>query len=228
MPLEESLMDIANRIPELQGSLETEEATKNALVMPFIVALGYDVFNPTEVVPEFTGRGKQKRRKGGLRHHSRRTPHYSLRMPVGVTLNDQHLGQLVRYFSTTPARIGVLTNGIMYRFFADLDRPNMMDNKPFLEFDVGNLDESILPELHKFAKDTFDINATLAAASELKYTREIKQILSQQLRSPDEEFVSLLTGRILAKNSESERFTLITDAFPVHQRQGADYGLPCP
>ena len=34
--------------------LKTEEATKNALVMPFIKALGYDVFNPMEVMPEFT------------------------------------------------------------------------------------------------------------------------------------------------------------------------------
>ena len=34
--------------------LLTEEAAKTALVMPFIQALGYDVFNPSEVIPEYT------------------------------------------------------------------------------------------------------------------------------------------------------------------------------
>ena len=33
---------------------DTEEATKSALVLPFIQMLGYEIFDPTEVVPEYT------------------------------------------------------------------------------------------------------------------------------------------------------------------------------
>jgi hypothetical protein len=45
---------LSNQISKRSERLETEEATKNAHVMPFIKALGYDIFNPEEVVPEFT------------------------------------------------------------------------------------------------------------------------------------------------------------------------------
>ncbi|MGC4031699.1 MAG: type I restriction enzyme HsdR N-terminal domain-containing protein [Tepidisphaeraceae bacterium] len=45
---------LASRLPQQLPVLKTEEATKNALVMPLINALGYNVFDPMEVIPEFT------------------------------------------------------------------------------------------------------------------------------------------------------------------------------
>ncbi len=219
MPLEEAVQDIVNRIPDLIQHLETEEATKNALIMPFITALGYNVFNPTEVVPEFTadvGNKSGEKVDYAIVHNGQPIILFECKA-AGVALNEQHRSQLVRYFTVTPVRIGVLTNGIVYSFYADLDRPNMMDSKPFLEFDLTKPDDAILAELQKFAKGTFDVETTLAAASELKYTREIKQILSLQLRSPEEDFVGFLTGRIYSGRRTQqviERFTQITkDAF---------------
>ncbi|HEX8092107.1 MAG TPA: restriction endonuclease, partial [Blastocatellia bacterium] len=50
----EDLEALTAKIPRLREYLHTEEATKNALVMPFIGILGYDIFNPTEVILEFT------------------------------------------------------------------------------------------------------------------------------------------------------------------------------
>ena len=45
MSFEDALLNIANRVRDYAGSLETEEATKNAIIMPFIQSvLGYDVF----------------------------------------------------------------------------------------------------------------------------------------------------------------------------------------
>lgn len=54
MSFDEKIATLRQRIPKLKDHLETEEATKNALVMPFIAALGYDIFNPKKVIPEFT------------------------------------------------------------------------------------------------------------------------------------------------------------------------------
>ena len=48
------ISQIAARIPKQIAHIGTKESTKTALVMPFINALGYDVFNPFEVAPEFT------------------------------------------------------------------------------------------------------------------------------------------------------------------------------
>ena len=54
---------LSDKVFELREYLETEEATKNALIMPFIGALGYDVFNPKEVTPEYTCDFAEKRGK---------------------------------------------------------------------------------------------------------------------------------------------------------------------
>ncbi len=107
-------------------------------------------------------------------------------------LNDNHAAQLRRYFHVTAARIGVLTNGHKYQFFADLDEPNIMDKKPFMEVDLLDLDEQLVPELKKLSKSSFELDQMLSTASNLKYTREIKGYLERQLKSPDPDFVRLV------------------------------------
>ena len=198
MALKDAIRDIADRIPDLLPHLGTEEATKNALIMPFISALGYNVSNPLEVLPEFTADvGNKSGEKVDYAILRDGEPIILFECKIAsAALDNTHLNQLVRYFSTTSAHIGVLTNGIVYRFYADLDRPNMMDSKSFLEFDLTNLDVGILTELQMFTKEGFDVETTLEAASELKYTREIRQVLGQQLREPEEDFVRLILTRI--------------------------------
>ena len=53
MDFKNQIKQLGERVVKLKDSLWTEEATKNAFIMPFIQILGYDVFNPLEVVPEF-------------------------------------------------------------------------------------------------------------------------------------------------------------------------------
>ena len=54
MELTNHLNKLAEKIDKLKDRIETEESTKHAFILPFINALGYDTFNPTEVIPEFT------------------------------------------------------------------------------------------------------------------------------------------------------------------------------
>ena len=215
MPLEDDIQAIINRIPDTLPLLGTEEATKNALIMPFIAALGYNVFSPTEVVPEFTadvGNRVGEKVDYAILHDGKPIILVECKA-AGTVLNEQHTSQLVRYFSTTDVRIGILTNGVIYRFYSDLDQPNRMDARPFLEIDLANADATTLPELQRFAKDAFDLKDALEAASELKYTREIRLFLAQQLRAPEEDFVSFLTSKIYAGRRSTaaiNRFTPIT------------------
>ena len=117
----------------------------------------------------------------------------------GVELDDSHMSQLLRYFSVTEARIGILTNGLTYRFYSDLEEPNKMDKKPFLVFNMLDVQESLVRELKKLAKDSFDLEDVISRASDLKYTREIKRILTNELSSPSEEFVKFLAGQVYSK-----------------------------
>lgn len=202
MELAEQIKAIATRIPLHREHLNTEEAAKTALVLPFINALGYNVFDPREVVPEFTADVGIKRGE---------KVDYAIMLggkPImlfeckgsNVDLSRAHASQLYRYFSVTSARIGVLTNGLVYQFFSDLEQPNRMDDKPFLEFDLLNVQEALLPELNRLTKGGYDPDSIAATAGELKYTKEITRMLTEQLTTPDEELVRLLAGRVYTGN----------------------------
>ena len=191
MSFEESINAIAEKIPSLIDFIETEEATKNALVMPFIASLGYDVFNPKEVVPEFVAdHGLKKGEK--IDYAIMQNNEVILLIEckkAKSSLCDANMSQLYRYFGVTKARIAILTNGINYLFFSDLEEPNKMDAQPFLELDLLNLRKNLLTEVKKLTKEKFDLDRMLSTANELKYTFQIKKIMSQQFENPDEDFV---------------------------------------
>ena len=194
----EKVQDIAQRIPKTLDYIQTEEATKSAFVMPLIQALGYDIFNPLEVVPEFTAdHGTKKGEK--VDYAVKKDDSIVMLIECkwcGKTLDGCHASQLYRYFSVTEARFGILTNGIQYQFFSDLDEPNKMDSKPFFEFDMLDFDEQKVDELKKFTKTTFDLDNILTTASDLKYTNAIKKVFREELDNPSVEFVRYFAKKV--------------------------------
>ena len=169
----------------------TEEATKHAFVIPFIKSLGYNPYNLTEVVPEFTADigTKQGEKVDYAIFKDDKVIMLIECKKYGADLSDAHTSQLYRYFSVVNARIAVLTDGVIYRFYTDLEETNIMDSKPFLEFNMFDIEEPLVNELKRFTKPTFDLDAALTAASDLKYTKEIKQTMMEQLEAPSEDFV---------------------------------------
>ena len=198
MDLIDRITEIAKRIESTGSNLATEEATKNALIMPFIQALGYDVFNPIEVIPEFTTDHGVK--KGEKVDYAVKKDNEIIMLfeckKFDEKLSPGHASQLYRYFSVSEARFGVLTNGQEYLFFSDLEKPNQMDNKPFFSLDLLKFEKHEIEELKKFTKGSFDLGVILNTASDLKYTNEIKKILSSELENPSEEFVRFFAAQI--------------------------------
>lgn len=207
---------ISQQILKLREQILTEEATKSAFVMPFINALGYNVFNPMEVCPEFTADVP------GLKGEK---VDYAIIMddkPIilieckwcgGSLEHPKHSSQLHRYFHATEAKFGVLTNGILYRFYTDIEKSNVMDEKPFFEFNVLNSNESSVNELKRFSKTTFNPSELGDAARSLLYTKEIKRIMAEQLNDPSPDFVKFFASQVYAGRmapSVVEKFTEIT------------------
>ena len=196
----DQLKALAGKVPALCDMLQTEEATKNALVMPFIRALGYDIFDPFEVVPEFVadvGIKKGEKVDYAIKKDDKIIMLFECKH-CGGDLNIKHASQLFRYFAVTDARVGVLTNGVVYRFFTDLEAQNKMDEKPFLEVDMLNLNDTAVNELKKLTKPAFDLDELKTTAGELKYTREIKKLLAELMETPSDEFVKLLASKVFA------------------------------
>ena len=198
MELIDKLREISNQAPRQLEYIKTEEATKNAFVMPFIQALGYNVFNPMEVVPEFTADiGTKKNEKVDYAIMQDGKPIILIEVKSATSnLINEHASQLFRYFSATDARIGILTNGLEYRFHSDLEKPNHMDEKPFLIVDILNFDTRPVSQLKKFSKSAFDVDRILSSANELKYKREIKLLLESEYNQPSEDFVRHFASRV--------------------------------
>ena len=195
----ERLESLSKKILQVQDSLETEEATKNALIMPFLQRiLGYDVFDPSEVVPEITAdTGIKKGEK--VDYALLKEGKVQIIMECkkcGSSLSTANSSQLFRYFSVTETRIAILTNGIIYEFYTDLDAPNKMDEKPFLTLDMLDLDENTVPEIKKLTKEVFDVDSIIGAAGELKYLSAIKKEISNQFQSPDKELIKFFTSKV--------------------------------
>ena len=199
MEFTERLNALSNKIKQQIDVINTEEGTKTAFVMPFIHnVLGYDVFDPSEVTPEFVcdiGTKKGEKIDYAIMKNSDVQILIECKK-IGEPLNINHASQLFRYFHVTNARISILTNGQNYKFFTDLDAPNKMDEKPFLEVDLLDIDENIIPELKKLTKSSFDLESIINAAGELKYVSQIKKILHSQLNNPEDDFVKFFASRV--------------------------------
>lgn len=199
MEFEERLAALATKVQNQRDAIQTEEATKNAFVMPFIsTILGYDVFNPLEVVPEFTADVGVKRGEK-IDYAIMRDGEVQILIECKSStgqLKIEHASQLFRYFGVTNARIAVLTNGEVYNFYTDLDAPNRMDEKPFLVLDLADIDETLVSELKKLTKDAFDLDSIISGAEELKYVGALKREIAGQFRDPSDEWVKFFTSRV--------------------------------
>jgi len=221
----EKIKALAVRVEKQKDSILTEEACKNAFVMPFLNALGYDVFNPDIVVPEFTadfGVKKGEKVDYAIKLNDVITMLVECK-PCGSDLAQQHTSQLYRYFSVTDARFSILTNGRNYWFYSDLDEKNRMDQRPFFQFDILDYRPSHIAELSKFTYDQFDLDRILTTASTLKYSSAIQQEFAKELEEPSEEMIKLFALRVydghFTKRVRDEFREIVANAFKESIRE---------
>lgn len=193
MDFSDQIKQFSKRIEALRDTIQTEEATKTSVIMPFFNMLGYDVFNPAEFVPEFTADvGIKKGEKVDYAIIQDGVPTILIEAKwIGDTL-EKHDSQLFRYFGTTAAKFAILTNGIVYKFYTDLDESNKMDSTPFLEIDLLNYNDNQINELKKFCKENFDLGKIFDTASELKYMGLIQKAFKSEFLNPSDEFVRFI------------------------------------
>lgn len=244
----ENFKNYKNRILNLDVSTMNEETTKNAIIMPFFVMLGYDVFNPSEFVPEYTcdvATKKGEKVDYAILHDGEPMMLIEVKK-AGMKLQKQQQGQLYRYFSTNRCRIAVLTNGFNYLFFSDINTPNIMDDDPFFSFNILEDDENIyLTSLEQFCKEKFNIKTILSKAVFLKYEKVVTKTMLQDLQNPSDEIVkyfmsrpeiksgSRITAQMIEKYRESTIKALqkvfgvtISQAVPAEQKNVAEEAVP--
>lgn len=228
--LQDQLLALATTIHQLKDEVSTEEATKHAMVMPFIQALGYNVFDPQEVVPEYTADvGVKKHEKVDYAIIKNDQPIILIECKChNDNLQKHHKSQLFRYFTSTSARIGILTNGIEYHIFSDLDKINTMDHHPFFKFQLDatdSLDIKVVRFLLKITKNNFDIHNLTALAQQLQYKNKLMQYLNDQTAQPDDSFVKFLCAEIYQLPRHKRHLQEITPAIQQALKDFADTTL---
>ncbi|MDL2315509.1 restriction endonuclease [Desulfovibrio sp. OttesenSCG-928-A18] len=189
----------SRRVEEHKAHALTEEATKMALIVPFLQLLGYDPINPRVVIPEYCADfgGKKECKVDYAIKRGDDIVVIIEAKKVGDPLDGAREGQLQQYFqSLLPVKIAILTDGVVYKFYTDLDNPNVMDKKPFMIFDFLDMDEAMIPELKKLCNDCFDLDTALSAAQELKYLGQLKKIVSSELENPSDDLVRLFARQV--------------------------------
>ncbi|MDS1004990.1 type I restriction endonuclease [Clostridium sporogenes] len=204
MSFKEDLQKLSIQINERKVHITNEEMTKQALIIPFLQSLGFDVFNPLEVRPEYTADfGKKKGEKVDYAIFKDESPIAFLEAKSVNEDLSNHDAQLSRYFNAVPdVKLGILTNGIEYRFFTDLNANNIMDESPFLKFDITSLTDSDAENLTNFKKELFDTEFLIKYAEELVYTSVLDNSLKELFKNPSDEFV-----RFLIKDFSDSRIT---------------------
>ena len=217
----DQIKQFAKRVETLKDSIQTEEATKTSIILPFFSMLGYDVFNPLEFVPEFVADvGIKKGEKVDYAIIKDNEPMVLIEVKATNKNLERHDSQLFRYFGTTKAKFAILTNGIIYRFYTDIDERNKMDKEPFLEFNILKIKDGHIQELKKFKKDLFDINTLLDTAGLLKYEKQFKSLFAQQLQEPTDDFVKIFISSVYSGQKNQS----VLDRFrPILKKSLNDY-----
>ena len=217
MDITARVRDLADKVQQQLPRVQTEEATKLALINPFIrEVLGYDTTDLSEVVPEYTADvGVKKGEKVDYAILREGAPLILIEAKkAGTHLHEEEPYQLYRYFTTTPsAQFGIYTDGTRYLFYSDLEKDNIMDHRPFLILDLLDPDPASVEEVAKFVKSEFNPEEIRASATDLKYTRAIKTELQQEVTNPSEELVRLLMARVysgLKTKAKIDQFSAIT------------------
>lgn len=212
MELKTKLEQLHQRVDNLKEQIQTEEATKNAFIMPFIQILGYDIFNPIEVIPEFVcDIGTKKGEKVDYMIMKDGEPILVMECKHWKENADAHNSQLHRYYHVSKARFGILTNGIIYNFYTDLEKPNIMDEKPFLTINLDDLKDSSIKVLEKFTKTSYDLESILDSAESLKYIKAIRKEFEAEINNPSDEFVKLLVNRFFDRPLTANRLSIFRE-----------------
>lgn len=201
MVFSDDIVKVSEQVRKRADLVTGEEATKMGLVVPFFSALGYDVFDPTEVIPEFIADFAIKKAGQFEKVDYAIAINGVIVMIVEAKARGQkpeaHDGQVKRYFNGLLAtRVAIVTNGLEYRFFTDLRHENVMDDEPFFSFNILDYDQKQIENLKFFHRDNFDSAIIKRHAEEMVYLKGMTQLVDNLLRSPSDDFIRFLVSQL--------------------------------
>ena len=224
MELYKTLEELSDKDSKLRNHVATEEATKTAFVLPFLVSLGYDIYNPLEVIPEMDCDISRKGDKVDYAINIDSKPVMIVECKQCEKNLDAFALQLAKYYVATKARFAILTNGIEYRFYSDMDRANLMDSKPFFVFDISSFDKHDVELLGRFQRNCFDERKIMQIAENINIEEKVRTFLENDVFKCSDTFAKYIADSIGCSYSVDEVArevrTQLNDRLSIPQPKG--------
>jgi len=189
----------ARMVVDRAGRAQSEEATKQFLILPFLQLLGYDPLDPDEVVPEADASFSDKfRNRVDYAISKEGVPVMAVEAKKVGSLSEANRGELKGYYNAVPTvKLGILTDGLIFQLFSDTEEENLMDNEPFAVIDLTQVAQEQITDdafdaLLKLRRGTFDPADIGADARRKIYISEYVSVLERLFNDPDEPFVRVL------------------------------------
>lgn len=181
---------LGQHVQQLRTQVSSPEAARNAFIMPFIKELGYDIFNPMEVVPGLvTDAGSKKGRTSGYTIIKDGVTLMLIECkPPATPLPATSAPQLLRRFPTA-APFFIRTNGSTYQFYSDLFASAGRKETPFLSFDITDIPDVQIKELKKFHKAYFDLDHIVHTTSNELHTHALMELIHRELHNPSPQLI---------------------------------------
>lgn len=220
--MDEKLKTLVEKVKSLSNNITNEEQTKMSCILPLFQILGYDVFNPLEFNSECNADVGIK--QGEKVDYTVLLDHKPIMIIEAKKLNtnlENNFSQLFRYFSVIKhAKIAILTNGIEYRFYSDIEDANRLDEKPFFTFNLLDYSDNDVKVLDMFCKAQFNEQRILEYATKMYYKTKIDTLVKDTFANPDAEFISYFVSKIYSGNKTQR---IIDDFTPVIKQAINDY-----
>lgn len=201
---------------ELSSKLEhtkNEESIKTSIILPFLSKLGYDVFDPKIIIPEYTA--DQSTKNGEKVDYCVNDIDFNPVCIIECKKRNEDLNlhntQLERYFCFVNCKIAVLTNGESFMFYTDYENRNLMDKIPFLELDINNPTNEALEFLNLLNRDSYNKAMVYKTAKKYYKDRENKRLLYSMLDNMDTDFCMFLSSKFSIYQSEEDIKSLFSD-----------------
>lgn len=173
-----AILDLKNKIQSRELQPNTEEATKQWLIMPMLVALGYDPYS-SDIIPEYTvdvGTKRGEKVDYALQINNQPVALVECKQ-LNVQLSDKYISQLYRYFTVSDVHIAILTNGDDYWFFTDSKKENVMDLEPYYKIKLSDATEDEMEKMAQYSKELIQYADISQVVQHERFQTECKELV---------------------------------------------------
>ena len=209
MDLEPGLKNLTERYQAQSDKKISEQQTIISYVLPFLRYLGYDTSDQNQFRAEYSVKIGAKTFWVDLAVLDQTPPQPIIFIEcksLDSKLQDGDREQLSSYCNMKKTvKFGILTNGYEYQFYTDLDHKNVLDEQPFLSFNLETDTNEYIEHLSAFTRQNFDAAEAHLLAERLSYRPKVLDYFERERKKPSDELARLIAKHAIGELGKAKK-----------------------